>query len=91
MTDEERGRIQDLVDDLRHDGVPAIMTIDKAAETLGMSRYQVYRYASSGLLPTQRIGNSRGLLRVTIRGLATFILQSGQQEQENQQNEQEQE
>ena len=36
--------------------LPALLSVTKAAEILGISRASAYRYAASGDLPTRRLG-----------------------------------
>lgn len=36
--------------------LPALLSVTKAAEILGISRASAYRYAASGDLPTRRFG-----------------------------------
>jgi excisionase family DNA binding protein len=36
--------------------LPALLSVTKAAEILGISRASAYRYAASGELPTRRLG-----------------------------------
>jgi hypothetical protein len=36
--------------------LPALLSVSKAAEILGISRASAYRYAASGDLPTRRLG-----------------------------------
>jgi excisionase family DNA binding protein len=36
--------------------LPALLTIPRAAELLGISRASAYRYAAAGELPTRRLG-----------------------------------
>jgi excisionase family DNA binding protein len=36
--------------------LPALLTVPRAAELLGISRASAYRYAASGELPTRRLG-----------------------------------
>ena len=36
--------------------LPALISVTKAAEILGISRASAYRYAASGELPTRRLG-----------------------------------
>ncbi|MDQ3151439.1 MAG: helix-turn-helix domain-containing protein [Actinomycetota bacterium] len=38
-------------------GLPALLSVPKAAELLGISRASAYRYAASGDLPTRRLGS----------------------------------
>ncbi len=38
-------------------GLPALLSVPKAAEILGISRASAYRYAASGDLPTRRLGS----------------------------------
>jgi len=38
------------------DQLPALLTVPRAAELLGISRASAYRYAASGELPVQRLG-----------------------------------
>lgn len=37
--------------------LPALLSVTKAAEILGISRASAYRYAASGELPTRRLGS----------------------------------
>jgi predicted site-specific integrase-resolvase len=36
--------------------LPALLSVPKAAQILGISRASAYRYAASGDLPTRRLG-----------------------------------
>jgi predicted site-specific integrase-resolvase len=36
--------------------LPALLSVTKAAEILGISRASAYRYAAAGDLPTRRLG-----------------------------------
>ena len=36
--------------------LPALLTVPRAAELLGISRASAYRYAASGELPVRRLG-----------------------------------
>lgn len=36
--------------------LPALLTIPRAAQLLGISRASAYRYAAAGELPTRRLG-----------------------------------
>lgn len=36
--------------------LPALLTVTRAAELLGISRASAYRYAASGELPVRRLG-----------------------------------
>jgi excisionase family DNA binding protein len=38
------------------DQLPALLTVPRAAELLGISRASAYRYAASGELPVRRLG-----------------------------------
>ncbi len=38
------------------DQLPALLTVPRAAELLGISRASAYRYAASGELPIRRLG-----------------------------------
>ncbi len=38
------------------DQLPALLTVPRAAELLGISRASAYRYAAAGELPVRRLG-----------------------------------
>jgi excisionase family DNA binding protein len=43
-------------DDGALEGLPLLLTVDRVAGLLGISRASAYRYASSGILPSTRLG-----------------------------------
>lgn len=52
------------------DGLPALISVPKAAQLLGLSRASAYRFAASGELPTRRLG---GRVYVITSKLLAFI------------------
>jgi excisionase family DNA binding protein len=50
--------------------LPALLTVPRAAELLGISRASAYRYAASGELPVHRLG---GRVYVVTARLLTMI------------------
>ncbi|HEY5181295.1 MAG TPA: helix-turn-helix domain-containing protein [Dermatophilaceae bacterium] len=57
------------------DTLPALLSVPKAAQLLGLSRASAYRFAASGDLPTRRLG---GRIYVVTSRLATFIKGDGE-------------
>jgi Prophage CP4-57 regulatory protein (AlpA). len=57
------------------DTLPALISVPKAAQLLGLSRASAYRFAASGDLPTRRLG---GRIYVVTSRLATFIKGDGE-------------
>ncbi|AEA23375.1 hypothetical protein Psed_1124 [Pseudonocardia dioxanivorans CB1190] len=55
--------------------LPALITIPRAADLLGLSRASAYRYAAAGELPTKRFG--RRVYVITHRIRALFDDESG--------------
>lgn len=52
------------------DALPALLSVPKAAQLLGLSRASAYRFAASGDLPTRHLG---GRVYVITAKLAAFI------------------
>ena len=52
------------------EALPALISVPKAAQLLGLSRASAYRFAASGDLPTRRLG---GRVYVVTSRLAAFI------------------
>jgi predicted DNA-binding transcriptional regulator AlpA len=52
------------------DDLPALISVPRAARILGLSRASAYRYASSGDLPTKRLG---GRVYVVTAKLRNFL------------------
>lgn len=52
------------------DGLPALVSIPKAAALLGIARASAYRYAAAGELPTRRLG---GRVYIVTARLREFI------------------
>lgn len=50
--------------------LPALLTVPRAAELLGISRASAYRYAAAGELPVRRLG---GRVYVVTSRLLTMI------------------
>ena len=57
------------------EALPALISIPKAAELLGLSRASAYRFAASGDLPTRRLG---GRVYVITHKLTSFINGDGE-------------
>ena len=57
------------------EGLPALISVPKAAQILGLSRASAYRFAASGDLPTRRLG---GRVYVVTSRLASFINGGGE-------------
>jgi predicted DNA-binding transcriptional regulator AlpA len=51
------------------DALPALISVPRAAEILGLSRASAYRYAASGELPTKRLGGRVYVITARIRSL----------------------
>ncbi|AEH08445.1 MULTISPECIES: helix-turn-helix domain-containing protein [Protofrankia] len=49
--------------------LPALLTVPRAAELLGLPRASAYRYAANGELPTQRLGGRVYIVTAQIRHL----------------------
>jgi hypothetical protein len=49
--------------------LPALLSVPRAAEILGLSRASAYRYAASGELPTKRFGGRVYVITAMIRPL----------------------
>jgi excisionase family DNA binding protein len=49
------------------DGLPALLSVSKAADLLGISRASAYRYAESGDLPVRRLGGRIYVVRDQLR------------------------
>lgn len=49
--------------------LPALLTIPRTAELLGISRASAYRYAAAGELPTKRFGGRVYVITAHIRPL----------------------
>jgi predicted DNA-binding transcriptional regulator AlpA len=52
------------------DALPALISVPKAAQLLGLSRASAYRFAASGDLPIRRLG---GRVYVVTTRLVAFI------------------
>jgi len=52
------------------ESLPALISVPKAAQLLGLSRASAYRFAASGDLPTRRLG---GRVYVVTSRLVAFI------------------
>jgi hypothetical protein len=50
--------------------LPALISVPKAAQILGLSRASAYRFAASGDLPTRRLG---GRVYIITHKLSSFI------------------
>jgi excisionase family DNA binding protein len=50
--------------------VQPLLTVDQAAETLGVSRSTIYNLIGSGQLPTVKLGRSR---RISPESLAAYV------------------
>lgn len=57
------------------EALPALISVPKAAQILGLSRASAYRFAASGDLPTLRLG---GRVFVVTSRLAAFINGDGE-------------
>jgi predicted DNA-binding transcriptional regulator AlpA len=57
------------------DALPALISVPKAAQLLGLSRASAYRFAASGDLPTRRLG---GRVYVVSSRLASFVNGNGE-------------
>ena len=49
--------------------LPALLTVPRAAELLGISRASAYRYAASGELPVRRLGGRVYVITVQLLAL----------------------
>jgi len=71
-----RSRLETLeIDMSAFEALPALISIPKAAEILGLSRASAYRFAASGDLPTRRLG---GRVYVITHKLREFINGDGE-------------
>ena len=52
------------------DGLPALISVPKAAELLGLSRASAYRFAAAGDLPTRHLG---GRVFIVTARLEAFV------------------
>ena len=52
------------------DGLPALISVARAAELLGLSRASAYRFAAAGDLPTRHLG---GRVFVVTARLEAFV------------------
>jgi excisionase family DNA binding protein len=59
-----------LAIDATFGGLPPLLSVDKAAGLLGISRSSAYRYVKSGELPSRRLG---GRLYVLTSGLRSLV------------------
>ncbi|HEY8651848.1 MAG TPA: helix-turn-helix domain-containing protein [Dermatophilaceae bacterium] len=55
--------------------LPALISVPKAAQLLGLSRASAYRFAASGDLPTRRLG---GRVYIVTSRLAAFVNGEGE-------------
>ena len=55
--------------------LPALISVPKAAQLLGLSRASAYRFAASGELPTRRLG---GRVYIVTSRLAAFVNGEGE-------------
>lgn len=53
----------------RFDELPALITVARAAELLGLSRASAYRYAASGELPAKHLGGRVYIITAKLRPL----------------------
>lgn len=51
------------------DHLPALLSVTRAAEILGLSRASAYRYAAAGELPTKRFGGRIYIVTAQLRAL----------------------
>jgi excisionase family DNA binding protein len=51
------------------DRLPALLSVTRAAEILGLSRASAYRYAAAGELPTKRLGGRVYIVTAELRPL----------------------
>lgn len=51
------------------DDLPALISVPRAAELLGLTRASAYRYAASGELPVKRLGGRVYIITAKIRPL----------------------
>jgi len=57
------------------EALPALISVPKAAQILGLSRASAYRFAASGDLPTRHLG---GRVYVVTSRLAAFVNGGGE-------------
>lgn len=57
------------------EALPALISVPKAAQLLGLSRASAYRFAASGDLPIRRLG---GRVYVVSSRLAAFVNGTGE-------------
>ncbi|KLL09952.1 MULTISPECIES: helix-turn-helix domain-containing protein [Protofrankia] len=53
------------------DGLPALISVERAAGLLGLSRAGAYRLASSGELPSRRLGGRVFIVTAGLRAILT--------------------
>ncbi|ROO50817.1 helix-turn-helix protein [Micromonospora sp. Llam0] len=53
------------------DGLPALLSVPRAAALLGLSRASAYRYAAAGELPSKRLGGRVYIVTAQLRPLLT--------------------
>jgi excisionase family DNA binding protein len=51
------------------DNEPALISVSRAAELLGLKRASAYRYAAAGELPVKRLGGRIFIITAEIRSL----------------------
>ena len=51
------------------ENLPALISVPRAAELLGLTRASAYRYAASGELPVKRLGGRVYIITAKIRPL----------------------
>lgn len=52
-------------------GLPPLISVERAAETLGFSRASAYRYVKAGELPSRRLGGRVFVITAGLRPLLT--------------------
>lgn len=52
-------------------GLPPLISVERAAETLGFSRASAYRYVKTGELPSKKLGGRVFILTAGLRALLT--------------------
>lgn len=73
-TTPQNAELTTLIRDFREAGYPMMMDRPKAAELLGVNPNNLWKHTRNGKIPATRYGTGRGVLRYSLRDLATYIL-----------------
>lgn len=69
-----QAELTNLIRDFREAGYPMMMNRPQAAELLGVNANSLWKHTRNGTIPATRYGEGRGVLRYSLRDLATYIL-----------------